>query len=86
MAGMDYKIIMAGAGITGTDAVNKFTTNNPDWRLYNVVPIGTSQEAGFGFIFERPKKEKPDDSTPGGALKDAALLTENNVVPLRRVA
>lgn len=76
----DYKLISADTGISGTDAVNKFTTNNPEWMLYNVV----SGPQGFVFIFERPKKEDPKNTPPTGGT-EASLLTEN-VVAFRRAA
>lgn len=81
----DYKIIAADFGISGTDAVNKFTSNNPGWTLYNVVP---SDKTGmsFAFIFERPKKEDPKNTPPTGGT-EAALLTENtNVLAFRKAA
>jgi hypothetical protein len=81
----DYKIIMAEHGISGTDAVNKFTTNNPGWTLYNVVP-SDKPGMGFAFIFERPKKEDPKNTPPTGGT-EASLLTEStNVVSFRRAA
>lgn len=83
MRNVDYKMVtVADEGLSSTDAVNKFTSSNPEWTLFNTVPIGSK----LAFIFTRPKKEAPSDGTPGGALKDPALLTESSVIPFRRAA
>ena len=80
----DYKIVGADFGISGTDVVNKFTTNNPDWALYKVIPGAGGFP--FAFVFEREKKADPKNTPPTGGT-EAALLTENtNVLAFRKAA
>lgn len=74
---------MGHAGTSGANAANKFTDNNPEWNLFNVVP---AQSDALLFIFEREKKVGPKNPTPTGGT-EAALLTEStNVVQMRRAA
>lgn len=77
----DYKIVIAETGISGTDKVNEFTTKNPQWSLFNVI----SHPPGFAFIFEKDKERAPTSTPPTGGTT-AALLTENNIIPMRRAA
>jgi hypothetical protein len=81
VAAKDYRVVLAGTHMSGADDVNKFTTNNPDWTLFNVIPVNPTHLA---FVFERPKKDGPTTTPPTGGT-EAAVLSEN-VVAFRKAA
>ena len=83
---MQYKqFIVRNTGLSATNDVNKFLAENPMWHLWQVVPFG---EQTVIYVLEGPSPKKPDgSSTPGGALREGATLSERvNASNLRLVA
>lgn len=69
-------------GMSSTDNVNKYLANNPDYSLWNVVPVGQL----VYFVLERTAKGKHNNDPIGGGTEAALLVEHSNVISLRRAA
>lgn len=82
----EYKIITGENGLTGCEALNKFLSQNTEWKIWNTVGSMINGNA-VNFILERDAPNKPNGNGPAGGSTEAALLSEGtNVVSLRRAA